>query len=128
MNSYGFLQMAVQKQGGQPEPTYSSSVRIWGVALGTYRMRWTIGRGGERGSGISVLMAQQDDERDQKHFIKVFSEISENKVIFTPFCNLRIITGFCLFYFGFVWFGFFVKWHINLHGLFNAKAILVEAQ
>ena len=23
---------------------------------------WTIGRGGEKGSGISVLMAQQDDE------------------------------------------------------------------
>ena len=23
-------------------------------------------------------------------------------------------------------FGFFVLWHINLHGLFNAKAILVE--
>ena len=23
-----------------------------------------------------------------------------------------------------VWFGFFVQWHIKLHGLFNAKAIL----
>ena len=26
----------------------------------------------------------------------------------------------------YIWFGFFVLWHINLHGLFNAKAILVE--
>ena len=25
-------------------------------------------------------------------------------------------------------FGFFVKWHINSHGLFNTKAILVEKQ
>ena len=27
---------------------------------------------------------------------------------------------------GLVWFGFFVLWHINLHGLFNTNAILVE--
>ena len=27
-----------------------------------------------------------------------------------------------------VWFGFLVWWHINLHGLFNAKAIFVEEQ
>ena len=26
------------------------------------------------------------------------------------------------------WFGFFVKWYINLHRLFNAKAILVGGQ
>ena len=26
------------------------------------------------------------------------------------------------------WFGFIVKWHINLRGLFNAKAILLEKQ
>ena len=26
------------------------------------------------------------------------------------------------------WFGFFVKWHINLCKLFNAKAILLEEQ
>ena len=28
----------------------------------------------------------------------------------------------------FVWSGFFVKWHINLRGLFNAKAIHIEEQ
>ena len=55
------LHMAKQKQGDQLEPTYSSSVRIRGVALRTCRMWWTIGRSGERGSGISVLMARQDE-------------------------------------------------------------------
>ena len=28
----------------------------------------------------------------------------------------------------FVWFGFFFLWHNNLHGLLNAKAILIEDQ
>ena len=54
--------MAVQKQRGQLEPTYSSYVKIQGVVLGTYRKRWTIVRGGERGSGISMLMERQDDD------------------------------------------------------------------
>ena len=27
-----------------------------------------------------------------------------------------------------VWFYFFMKWHINLHGLVNIKSILVEEQ
>ena len=61
MYSYGPLHMAVQKQGDHLEPTYSSSVRIQGVALGTYRKQWTIGWGGERGLGISMLMAGQDE-------------------------------------------------------------------
>ena len=54
--------MAKQKQGDQLEPTYSSSVRIRGVAMKTCRKRSTIGRGDERGSGISVLKARQDDD------------------------------------------------------------------
>ena len=45
--------MAEQKQGDQLEPTYSSCVPIWDVALKTCR---TIGRVGERGSWISVLI------------------------------------------------------------------------
>ena len=61
MYSYGHLHMDKQKQGDQLEPTYSSSVKIRGVALRTCRKGWTIGRGGEKGSGISVLMARQDD-------------------------------------------------------------------
>ena len=62
MYSYGTLHMTEQKQGDQLEPTYSSYVRIRGVTLRTYRKLWTIGRGGERGSGISVLVVRQDDD------------------------------------------------------------------
>ena len=46
------------KQDNQIEPTYSSYVRIWDIALKTSQRRWTIGRSGERGLGLSVLVAQ----------------------------------------------------------------------
>ena len=42
----------------------SSYVRIQDVVLKTYLGRWTIGRSGERGSGISVLPARYDDDDD----------------------------------------------------------------
>ena len=45
---------ALKSRAASSKPIYSSSVRI--------RKRWTIGGGGERGSGISVLMARQDDD------------------------------------------------------------------
>ena len=61
MYSYGPSHMSEQKQDGQLEHTYSSSVRIQDVALKTCQRRWTIGRSGERGSGISVLAAWHDD-------------------------------------------------------------------
>ena len=64
MYSYGPPHMAVQKQDGQHEHTFSSYVRIRDVVLKTYLGRWTIGRSGERGSGISVLPAQDDDDDD----------------------------------------------------------------
>ena len=54
MYSSGALQMDMQKQDDQLKPTYSSSVLIRDVALGTCRKQWTIGRGGERVSGISA--------------------------------------------------------------------------
>ena len=44
--------MDEQKQDDQLEPIYYSSVPIQDVALKTYRERWTIERGGGRGSGI----------------------------------------------------------------------------
>ena len=56
--------MAKQEQDDQLEHTYSSYVRIWGVALKTCQRRWIIGRSGERGSGISVLAARHDDDDD----------------------------------------------------------------
>ena len=57
-----------QKQGDELEPTYSSSMRIRGVSLRTCRKRWTIGRGGERGPGISLLAARQDDDDDDDDY------------------------------------------------------------
>ena len=54
--------MAKQKQDDQLEHTYSSYVRIRDVTRKTYQRRWEIGRSGERGSGISVLAAQHDDD------------------------------------------------------------------
>ena len=54
--------MAGQKQDDQLEYTFSSYVRIRDVALKTYQRRWTIGRCGQRGSGISVLAAWHDDD------------------------------------------------------------------
>ena len=56
--------MAAQKQDDQLERTFSSYVRIQDVVLKTYLGRWTIGRSGERGSGISVLPARYDDDDD----------------------------------------------------------------
>ena len=49
--------MTKQKQDDQLEHTYSSYVRIRDVGR-------TIGRSGERGSGISVLAARHDDDDD----------------------------------------------------------------
>ena len=60
--SYGPPHMAVQKPDDQHEHTFSSYVRIRDVVLKTYLEWWTIGRSGERGSGISVLPARYDDD------------------------------------------------------------------
>ena len=60
--SDGPQHMAGQKQDDQLKHTFSSYVRIRDVALKTYHRRWTIGRGGERGSGISVPAARHDDD------------------------------------------------------------------
>ena len=54
-----------QAKAGRPTRTsYSSYVRIRDVALRTCQERWTIGKRGERGSGISVLAARHDDDDD----------------------------------------------------------------
>ena len=64
MYSYGSPHTAAQKQDDQHERTFSSYVRIQVVVLKTCLGRWTIGRSGERGSGISVLPARYDDDDD----------------------------------------------------------------
>ena len=54
--------MDEQRQDDQLEPTYGSSVLIRDVALKNCWKQWTIGTGGKRESGISVLMARYHDD------------------------------------------------------------------
>ena len=61
--------MDEQRQDDQLEPTYSSSSSIRDVVLRTCWRQWTIGRDGERGSGISVLIVRHDDDDDESKFI-----------------------------------------------------------
>ena len=70
MYSYGHPHMAEQKQDDQLEHTYSRYVRIRDVALKTCQKRWTIGKSGERGSGISVLAAH--DDGDDEIYIYIY--------------------------------------------------------
>ena len=58
--------MDEQRQDDQLEPTHSSSVPIQDVVLKTCRKQWTIEKGGEKGSGISVLMVRHDDDDEVK--------------------------------------------------------------
>ena len=51
-----------QRQVVQLESKYNSSVAIQDVALKSYRERWTIETGSERGSGRSVLAVRHDDD------------------------------------------------------------------
>ena len=67
--------MAVQKQDDQLELTYSNYVRTQDVSLKTCRRRWMIGRSGERGSGISVLVARHDDDNDEMTKTDLFQTI-----------------------------------------------------
>ena len=54
-----------QARAGRLARTYIQQLCVdTGVALKTSRKWWTIGRGGKRGSGISVLMTGQDDNDD----------------------------------------------------------------
>ena len=55
------------KQEDQLEHTYSSYVKVRDVVQKTCRRRWTIGKSGERGSGIFVRAAQHDDDDDDSH-------------------------------------------------------------
>ena len=79
MYSYGPPHMAGQMQDDQLEHTSSSHVRIRDVALKTCQRRWTIGRSGERGSGISVLAARHDDDMYAKMRSTLFENIKKKK-------------------------------------------------
>ena len=56
--------MDMQSQDDQLEPTYNSSLIIQDVAWKTYRERWTLKTGGQRGSGNPVLAVPNDDDDD----------------------------------------------------------------
>ena len=65
-NSFGMyscwpLHMDKQRQDDHLEPKYSSTVQILYVVLKTCQKQWTIEKGGEKGLGISVLMARHDN-------------------------------------------------------------------
>ena len=81
MYSYGPPHMAGQKQDDQCEHTYSRYVRIRDVALKTYRRRWTIGRSGERRSGISMLAAQHNDDDDDIYMRVIQKVLSLTQVL-----------------------------------------------
>ena len=72
MYSCGPLHMNEQRQDVQLEPTYSSYVPIWDVALRICRKQWMIGRCGERKSEISVLIVWQDDDDDIYIYIYIY--------------------------------------------------------
>ena len=96
MYSYGPPHMAVQKQDDQHEHTFSNYVRIQDVVQKTCLRRWTIGKSGERGSGLSVLPEQHDDDDDYCNPIIIFithvlSQITIGYIIFSQhFINLLL--------------------------------------
>ena len=54
-------------KAGRPPRAYIQ--QLWNVDLRTSQKRWTIGRSGERGSGISVLVARHDDDDDHHEIL-----------------------------------------------------------
>ncbi len=56
--------MDEQRQDVQLDSTYSSSVPIRDIALRICQKKSTIGKCGERRSGISMLLARNDDDDD----------------------------------------------------------------
>ena len=89
MYYYGPPHMAKQKQDDQLEHTNSSYVRIRDVALKTCQRRWTIGRSGEIGSGISILAARHDDDDDDDDDYEFISKTA-------IWCNVRIYSTLTL--------------------------------
>ena len=98
MYSYGPPHMAMQKQDDLHEHIFSSYVRIRDVVLKTCLGWWTIGRSGERGSGISVLPARHDDDDD---IYSVVHQDSKVKVHYSV-DSLYFVDYHCLVF----WLGF----------------------
>ena len=81
--------MDKQRQDDQLEPIYSGSVPILDVDLRTCRKQWTIGRGGERGSGISVLIARHQNDDDKLYLIE-YIDPGEHEYLTVIVFTLRI--------------------------------------
>ena len=77
MYSCGPLHMDEQRQDIQFKPTYSSSVPIWDVVLRICQKQWARGRCDENVSGISVLIAQYDDDDDITDILIIVLMIGE---------------------------------------------------
>ena len=92
MYSYGPPHMAVQKQDDQHEHTFSSYVRIRDVVQKTCLGRWTIGRSGKRGSGISVLPARHDDDDDDNDDEDIYIYAHIHAHIYVHIKNINIYT------------------------------------
>ena len=73
--------MDKQRQDNQLEPIYNSSVPIQDIGLKIYRERWTIEAGGGRGSGRSMLTAQNDDDDDDDDGFMQKKKITLDKII-----------------------------------------------
>ena len=81
--------MAEQKQDDQHEHTFSNYVRIRDVVQKTCQRQWTIGKSGERGSGISVLPARHDDDDDDINNPAILTE-TMLVILFILISNLKI--------------------------------------
>ena len=104
MFSYGSPLMAEQKQDDLLEPTYSSSVRIQDIAQRTCRRRWTTGRSGGRGPGISMQAARHDDDDDDDdiyviltYWYTVHHPVSIS-VLLSPLCPFCVFLSLCCSY------------------------------
>ena len=82
MSSYGPPHIAEQKQDDQHEHTFSNYVRIRDVVQKTCLRWWTIGKSGERGSGISVLPARHDDDESTVIVFVSKSKYNEEKRLY----------------------------------------------
>ena len=87
-------------QGDQHEHTFSNYVRIQDVVQKTCQWLWTIGKSGERQSGISVLPAWHDDDDDI--YINTVKDIYIYIYIYMCVC-VCVCTYVCTYVFLYIW-------------------------
>ena len=75
--------MAEQRQDDHLEPKYNRPVPIQDEAWRTSRERWTIKKGGEEGSGISVLITRHHDDI----YIYIFMSVCAYNVYIYIYCD-----------------------------------------